>query len=206
MQTLWNPFCFCTGCKIDLFYEHLRYFQFSKLLDIGEGERSCHFLLVVGPSFSGFWPFLLSWGLALPTAGWPFLLWGFGGSFSEVGLLKARPFPQASGLALPSGFWPFLVGFLGGLALPSGGLPRGWPFSLGFAPLLLWGWPFLLRVWPFLLGVWLFLVPVGPLLGGFGPCFFLGGLAIPSFSGLAFFSRVWPFLLGVLALPSRIFF
>ena len=115
----WRSVSVSKSCKIDLFYEHLRQFQYSILLDIGECERSCPFLLGVVPSFSrvgpSFWGLVLPsrvgpsfWGLGLPSRdlalhsqGWPFLLRGWPFSLRRWPfLLWGRPF-VLRGLALP---------------------------------------------------------------------------------------------------------
>ena len=106
------------SCKVYVFYENVRSFQYSMLRDIEEGERSCPFLL------RGWRPFLLT--------SRPFLL-GFGPSFWGVG-----PALPSQALALPSRLPSQL------LALPLGLV---WPFLLGFGPFLLWVWPFLLTCW-----------------------------------------------------------
>ena len=88
----WRSVSVSKSRKIDLFYEHLRKFQYSILLDIEEGKGSCPFLLGFGPSFSGVGPSFSGvspsfWGC------WPFLL----------GLL-AHP----SGVCFFLEVWPFL--------------------------------------------------------------------------------------------------
>ena len=111
------------------------------LLDIGEGERSCPFLLTGWPFLPLFGPSIC--GLALPSAGWPFHLgicpfllgvWPFSlgpdPSFSMVGLSFSGFDPSYSR------FGPFLFR----LVLPSGCLALS---SVS--------WPFLPRCWPFLL-------------------------------------------------------
>ena len=105
---------FPKSCKFYLFYEYLK-FQFSTLLDIGEGEWSS-FLVLVVPSFSRVGP--CSWGLALPSrvgpsfCGWAFLLWIWPPSRG----LALPSQALASGLALPS-----RICFIGCLALPAQG-------------------------------------------------------------------------------------
>ena len=163
------------SCRIDSFYENVRSFQYSMLLDIGEGEPSCPSFSEVGPSFSGFGPSFSGVGPALPSASWPFFL-GFGPS--EVG-----PALHSQALALPSRLpsqgLAFPLGF-SLLALPSAGLPLpfwGLAFSrfgpsfglLGFGP-----------------SFWVFALP-------YRIYFCFGVVALV----LALLSQVWPSLLWV---------
>ena len=193
------------------------------LLDIGEEERSCPFLirgwpfllsccwpfsLRFRPSFSGVGPAFPSQALARPfllaflLKVWPFLWASRGLALPSGGLALPLRFSlwalPAPGLALPShlGVWPFCR-----LALPA----WGWPFLVPVDPFL-GVWTFLLTGWPFLLQVWHFLLVGRPFLLGFvffrgvGPSFSGSGV-VPSLSGVdPSFWWFWPF--GGLALPS----
>ena len=121
------------------------------------------------------------WGLALLSAGWPFLLW--------IWPLLFRCW------AFPSQGWPFPLGFF---------FLGGWPFLLGVGPSF-WGLglhsfgPFLSRFGFSLCGFALPCQRVGPLLG-VAPSLLLGGPMelewniIPGFTTLQLCYKVQEFL------------